>query len=375
MKITGAPLPQFADLIKSLIGRAGGMTRLSAPWAADDQTAYWLSRSAHSLAAIARWKAEDTGKDNAVIWVPDYFCNGSLGALRDLGTEIVFYPIAETLDPDWQGCRELAGTKPPDLFLLVHYFGRSGDAGGAVAFCKTSGADLIEDAAHSLMAGPGVGDVGRFTLFSPYKTLGLPDGAIVLTRGLGPDQQALFANIMKALPVGNPPQTRWVIKRLIQIFAPQFILPTPDTWGPVEYFDDPVGPTDIGMADMSDVSTRLLECVVPRIDDIARERNQNAARLYQALSALGDWTPVVDGSEGFAPYRLVLRCTSPEIAAARYRELRENGVPLESWPDMPPEVMAEEGRYAQAILLRRTLMCFSVHQGLNADRIIRLLSR
>jgi len=375
MKITGAPLPEFSDLAKSLLGRATDITGLAAPWASGDQTAYWLSRSAHSLAAIARWKARELDKDNAVVWVPDYFCNGSLGALRELGAEIVFYPIAETLDPDWQGCRELAENNVPDLFLLVHYFGRSGDASGAQAFSDIFGADLIEDAAHSLIAGPGVGGIGRFSIYSPYKTLGLPDGAIVLTRGLGEDQQAAFKTVMDGLPMGNPAQMRWVIKRLIQIFAPQALLPAPHTWGPAEFFDDPVGLSNIGKADMSDLSARLLGLVVPRINEIARQRCQNAERLRDALVSLEDWTPVVDGSDGVAPYRLVMRCSSPELAAVRYAVLRGKGVPAESWPDMPPEVMADQNRYAEAIQHRRTLMCFSVHQGLDIGKIVGILSR
>ena len=105
---------------------------------------------------------------------PIIFGNQSTEPLRSMKATICFYPVADILQPDWEKCREMLKTKPPNFFTLVHYFGRVGDAGSARKFCDEAGALLIEDAAHVLKPEGEIGFFGDFTIYSPYKFLLYP---------------------------------------------------------------------------------------------------------------------------------------------------------------------------------------------------------
>ena len=61
--------------------------------------------------------------NDIIVWIPDYFCNSSLRPLRAFNVKLVFYPVNQKLEPDYKACRNLAENNPPDLFILVHYFG------------------------------------------------------------------------------------------------------------------------------------------------------------------------------------------------------------------------------------------------------------
>src|SRR5581483_3843330 len=89
MRATLAPIPRWRELSGLAFGRTASPEALSAPWRRDGENAGWLSRSAWSLALIARWRARQTGAAESaarplVVWFPDFFCNEALVPLRQL---------------------------------------------------------------------------------------------------------------------------------------------------------------------------------------------------------------------------------------------------------------------------------------------------
>jgi hypothetical protein len=102
------------------------------------------------------------------------------------------------------------------------------------------------------------------------------------------------------------------------------------------------------------------------LDWVARARRANAGALLSAIGARAAWTPLFPSRNDVAPYRLVMRCASQDEASRLYLRLRTAGVPVESWPDLPPEVGEGAARR-----LRRTLLLLPVHQDLSPKALTR----
>lgn len=358
--ISPVPLPGWSSLL-ALAGRAPAPDAVAAPWRLSGDGAAWHSRSAWSLAALAGRLAAELGRP-AVFWLPDYFCDGSLGPLRRAGARIAFYPIAE----DFAARLSEPGDQPrPDAVVLVHFFGRPSDAEAARRFCDGLGAVLIEDAAHVLKPGPRVGRWGDWVLYSPHKLLAVPDGALLVARH-PPAPVAPAGAFPSPLP--------WLVKRLVRKLVPPALLPK-GPGGPARHRDDPAPGSLAATPSMSPLALRLLSAA-PSLDAVAAERRRNAARLATALAALPGWSPAFSlADEDVIPYRLVMRCQSPELAERRYQSFRRAGIPVESWPDLAPEVKADPGRHRAALALRATVICFPVHQGIAMDELIRRCPR
>ena len=218
---TAAPLPHLRDVATALLGEDATDAKLARPWLQGEAAPIWLARSAWSLAALAAARRAISGRVPR-LWLPDYFCNQSTAPLRATDAALAFYPIGEDLLPDWTACRRMAETAPPDLFVLVHYFGAAQPTTDALAFCRTYGALLIEDAAHVLAPAPGIGAAGDATLFSPHKLLPIPDGALLLVKG--EDLSESVAQACRDLGTASPSPSTWLLKRLIQIATPDGVL-------------------------------------------------------------------------------------------------------------------------------------------------------
>ena len=133
---THAPLPNLLDLYAASIRSSVPDNELAAPWCRSGDSAYWFSRSAWSLLVVARWKQQLLDKQEISVWLPDFFCNAALGPLREIGVNLVFYPVNELMAPNIEACQALVEQQRMDLFVLVHYFGQPTCTESAAIFCK-----------------------------------------------------------------------------------------------------------------------------------------------------------------------------------------------------------------------------------------------
>ena len=66
--------------------------------------------------------------------------------------------------------------------MLIHYLGFPGPVQEVRALCQRRGLALIEDCAHALFSRLGdrsLGTFGDLAIFSPWKSLPLPDGGLL----------------------------------------------------------------------------------------------------------------------------------------------------------------------------------------------------
>jgi hypothetical protein len=364
--IPAVPLPSPRHLLAlRFLGHPDG-NELAAPWLRPaDLGGLWLSRTAWSLAVAAgAWAM--ARRQVPVIALPEYICNQSLWPLRQGRAELVFYPVREgDLTPDWARMGDLTA----DMLVLVHYFGWPNDAQGARLWCDARGAMLVEDAAHVLMPIPGIGEAGDLVLYSPHKLLAVPDGALLVARPGAVGLERWLGDALRGLGWNHPHTTSWRIKRLLQASPVGAILARHRPGGPADFLSDPATRPMAAEPMPSPAGAALI--ARSDLDRVAALRAGNAATLLSGIEH-GPWAPLFRIGNDIAPYRLAMRCISVEAAIALYARLRKAGVPVESWPDLPPEAGET------ALHLRRSLLLLPCHQSLPVDEtrgaIIRALA-
>lgn len=351
--ITPTPHPSLPDLARLLFATNPAEDALK-PWTAPGHDALACARSSHALAALALTRAAKVR-----LWVPAYFCNQRLQAARDGGVDIVFYPINQDMTPNWAACHILAEQAPPDLFVLVHTFGVASPLEAARAFCEKTGAWLIEDAAHALGPTETIGQAGDAVLYSPHKTLGLPHGAVV---SLTP---ALADGVRERLLGKKQRIGQWAVKQAIQALpGVGAVLNERRLKGGRDYLEDPAYTP---LPDTPAIAKRVLG----RLADLARDMSVIAQRRRANHAILSTFVPdlPVLSEAADAPYRWVLDCGDNETAQQLFYACRAHALPVETWPDLAPEVRAAPDRFGTTIALRERTVLLPVHQGLSPDRL------
>lgn len=373
--MTLAPLPRFRELLLAATHSTFPDDKLAKPWLREGDSCVWLSRSAWSMLAIADWCAIMKNKKDIVVWVPDFFCNTSLAPLRERGVRLFFYKITNGLAPDLDWCRSQSDEIYPDLFILVHYFGEPVPANQVAKFCKDAGAWLIEDAAHVLRPIPGVGNNGDFVLYSPHKHIAIPDGAILVIRKNGPAQFGLnsialtkLKNVINSISSRSnrawQPQA-WLVKRVLQKLGirkknPKFPL-WPEAIQEKILFPPPK---------MSSLAKSLLSVQISTLDDVANLRKEHFQDWKEKLliSNINSWS-LKHYSINTTPYLVCIIGKDLKTVENFYLSLQMANLPVLTWPDLPPEVIAESELHKNALNLRKKRFYLSVHQTLKSSQI------
>jgi selenocysteine lyase/cysteine desulfurase len=368
--MTATPLPSWQDLLPQMSGGVINDNILADPWRVGEQEAIWFSRSAWALELIAEWVLTIEQERRPVIWVPDFFCNQSLEPLRSKNVKIEFYPIQADLEPNWQTCRQMVQSGKPDLFLLVHYFGYGANVGAAKEFCDEFGVYLIEDGAHAIGPSEAIGQIGDFVIYSPYKFFAVPDGGLLLIRNknIAKSVREIFA----AKRQGAPASLVWKIKRFIQKIMPQSLLRFRAAKANIEFNVDPPTYALARQRNLSPYARRLLSSVASMQARICAMRKQNALKIRAKIETIENCSALFSAEEeGAVPYRFVLKVEDNHMAIKMFNQLRLLGWPVESWPDLAPEVLAAPEKYSAAIKLRQTTLLLPIHHTLDLNPLIR----
>lgn len=391
--LTLAPLPRLQDLARAAIRPQLQNAELTAPWTRAGDVAGILSRSAWSIALIALWRARLGAEGPVTIWVPDYFCNDALAPLRRAGVQLEFYPVLASTDPDVEICRAMLEHGAPDIVILVHYFGRPAASGLAFRnLFESTGAWLVEDAAHVLRPIRGVGMLGDFILYSPHKHLPLPDGAVLVARRDGPSMLgeggiaafgapetwpsqlgALVPLVNELADPGASASVTWLARRLLQRLGARAPL---NGFSPFAE-DDAIGSREAPRLPVPGASTlalRLLGTLCRELGNVACRRQRHlmlwdTQLLDPANSTLGlercdrpdarEWTPYL------ACYRI------PAVGGpGTFASLKQSRLPVTTWPDLPPEVVADQNRHKVAWQLRHARLFLPVHQSLQLRELL-----
>ncbi len=366
--LTYAPTPSFKDLL-GLPVSLSNENDLAAPWRKPEDHALFFSKSAWALACLGEAFSKGSSVQNE-IWIPSYFCNQSLWPLRQTKIALRFYPVQENLEPDWDALTEMLKLHQPKLFLLTHYFGHQNNVLKARQFCDHVGALFIEDGAHVLRPFDQIGELADFAFYSLHKLLAIPDGSLLVIRPRAMEYEDILKTVQKEMGDQFQSSRSWLIKRLLQKFIPGFISRRREAKNSVNFADQPASSPMPKLPSSSPFALKLLGRLTGRINSIAQSRQKNESHFREVFKNLPDlkaWP--LRSHPDRTPYYAVFSCGNSEIAQNYFEKFRKEGLIVQTWPDLAPEVLSFPETYNVAINIRSTLLTFPVHQSLSSKDI------
>lgn len=372
--LTSAPLPDWRLLLRAVLKTPCSEMFLVKPWSKGGEYFYWFSHSAWSLVAIVNLWQKLFKTNTLNLWLPGYFGNSSLKPLRSTSANLVFYPITDRLEPDYSVCRSISKDTPPDIFLLTHYFGRPANAAKASEFCKHKGAWLVEDAAHVISPIRGVGDHGDFVLYSPHKILPIPDGALLLARSSGHsiDRLEFMAtmfqetcnDLVKSVSYKPSFPLLWLVKRILQKCGMRRLKSSKID------FESDNSETVIPHPQMTYMSQNLLSVLVADLPHVRRERRLRMQIWDHVLGETPGLIPVCRmNKDQHTPYLGAFECENESLAKTLFFKFQSIGLPVSTWPDLPPEVIRNAVLHKNSLRIRRHRLYLAVHQTLSIKQV------
>lgn len=363
MTIHAAPIPLLKTLLQALF--AGLSKAEPCRGLPQGKSVQFYSRGMWAMAEGVTAILDKRGKKNSQVWLPDYFCNEPLASLRKKKISLYFYSIKKDLSPDWDKL-EIRAVKydPPDVFILVHYFGFTNCLDEARLFCDKHGAELLEDCAHLLLPVNGCGQ--NTAVFSPRKLLSLPEGGLLLMPDNNPPQQA-----DKKFSANKKLILKWLVLRLAQ----RMMLTMGISWH--RFRKTAVGNTNNCHADKKSgsmemfpdkYSLKLLGVMEKEFDSVVEKRRRNYMRLLRAVDGIKEVKPLFPLLPDYVcPYAFPLIVSEGRDAVAN--QLNYFGIPASSWPDLPPEVLQKRDEHKIAVRLQKHILLLPVHQDLSDKQV------
>ena len=318
----------------------------------------------HARCGILQWALE-TGSLDAAIYVPSYICADAVEPLEHLGQRVRFYPILDTLEPDWNWLNAHMDDQAKG-FLLVHYFGFPNAVEGALEFCRQRGLPLLEDCAHSFLSrhrDQAIGSFGDAGFYSFHKMLPVPTGAGMIGGGNGNGPSHSIS------PASSP--YRELLRRLAEYALHRAAIPS-RLWSWLRGGYSKVGRSSgpLEVSPMPRISRRIIKALEPEFGVIVAKRRENYSRLAEAFRSFPEVRPLYpELPEGVCPY------TFPVLVSGRdglVQELQARGVPAQGWPTLPWAV-AQDPEFEVANRYGAELMMLPVHQNLGPRDMERII--
>jgi dTDP-4-amino-4,6-dideoxygalactose transaminase len=117
------------------------------------------------------------------VLAPDYNSGNEILALSAAGVEVVYCHVDRRMCLDPGAVEDSCRRHTPDVLYVIHYLGWPQPMSELVDLCRRREMLLVEDCALALLSAPGarpLGSYGHWAVFCLYKTLPLPNGALLV---------------------------------------------------------------------------------------------------------------------------------------------------------------------------------------------------
>ena len=336
--IVGTFVPTYQGLAATHLVRRASASAAPFPFNASHRIACYRARNA----IYFLFRALREVNPSVTVLAPDYYSGNEIMAMQAAGVRIHYCPVGSDMQWDPSEVERLCRIHSPDVLYVIHYAGWPQPIDQLADLCRRREMLLVEDCALSLLSESEdrrpLGSFGQWSVFCLYKTLPLPNGALLV-------QNDLRIESLERLRL-RPPGAASVAGRIAELLVQRIRGRSNSVGAALQALKRGMGIAagamdvrranvgDIGFnldevdLAMSPVSTRLLQ----RFDytDIRRRRIANYRQLLDEIeSHVRPMFPVLP--EGVCPlfFPLVVP-DKAEVAQA----LRRRGVDaLEFWND------------------------------------------
>ncbi len=315
------------------------------------------------------------GRRNLTVLAPDYYSGNEVLAMRAAGATIRYCPVDREMRLDPDHVDRLCARDNPDVLYVIHYLGWPQPMPALVDVCRRRGMLLFEDCALALLSevdGQPLGSFGDWSVFCLYKTLPVPNGAVLVqnTSRLPSLYQLPLRQVESASVLGRAAElfVQRARSRADRVGAALSAVKRGlgRAAGAMDVHRTPIGDMGFEIADVDLAMSRLSERVLGRLDftEIRRRRLANFRQLARALR--GHMSRVLpDPDDGVCPLFFPVFVPDKHAAATA---LQQQGVDaLEFWNDgLVPDGgdMSPDARF-----LREHVLELPIHQDLTATHI------
>jgi len=281
------------------------------------------------------------------------------------GLRIRFFDVTEALEPD---PAELERALRPSVraLYLIHYLGFPQDIVRWRSWCDERGLLLFEDAAQAWLAtrdGIPVGSLGDLAIYCLYKTIGVPDGAAMISRhppdGPRSRRKAGLYGVIRR-------HGAWLAQRgggsaaLLAQISNVMTSVTHHSWARTDEF---------ALGNPDDPPSSATEWLLTRVLDggIAERRRDNYRFLLDMLSPAVP-LPFLSLPNGASPFAFPIKAKDGARLAGA---LERRGVKaLLLWKNPHSSLRGSEFRIAET--LRRSIVALPIHQELTPTDLRRM---
>ena len=290
---------------------------------------------------------------------PAYHHGSEIEALARASLSFRWYDGDERLEPREDELESLLGPRVRALYL-IHYLGFPQDSARWRRWCDERGLLLLEDAAQAWLAerdGYPVGSTSDLAIFCLYKSIGVPEGAALISRAPTPE------------PPIDPRFGAGVLARRHGAWLAQHSALFHAMTGRFTLSGEYSAERDRELGDADSGPWGSVEKLLPRLADrhVAAVRRAHYAVL---LDLLGDRVepPFDTIPEGSAPFAFPV---ADEAKPDLLERLRRQGIHgLDLWSAPHPSLPVEQ--FPRAARRRATLVGLPVHQELRLADLKRI---
>jgi dTDP-4-amino-4,6-dideoxygalactose transaminase len=369
--VIGTFVPTYQGLSASHFVRPAVSGEAPFPFNVAHRLPYYRARNAiyHLFRALLE------ANPSLTVLAPDYYSGNEIMAIRAAGAKIHYCPVGPDMQWDPAEVERLCRVHNPDLLYVIHYAGWPQPIAELTELCRNREMLLVEDCALSLLSetadGRALGTFGQWSVFCLYKTLPLPNGALLVQN----DQRL---ESLERLPLRRAGSAS-VLGRTAELVVQRIRGRVNGIGAALQVLKRGMGRAagalDVERANVGDIGFNLDEVdlamspmsarLLDRLDfgEIVRRRVANYRQLLEQLDP--DVIPVFPNlPDGVCP--LFFPIIVPDKAAAAHA-LREHGVDaLEFWNEA---VGSGSEMSPNARFFRQHVLELPIHQDLSPRHI------
>ena len=341
----------------------------------NNQKLILFSRSRWSLLFIVFLHKKFYKRNLINIWVPSYFCNYALSKIRHHYKDIkfIFYPINENLNFDINELIKINAKHAIDIFIKVNYFGKESSNSELTNFLHKNKSWLINDCTHCINPESNLEKYSDFSIYSPHKFYSIPSGAICKINFTGINKEFLKKNILNINVLKKEfinelnlntfkinffdlySNLLWLIKRLIHLFYRSARIKNFEDESLQNYFDIDNKPFLGFFTKKLMINTIAFDSKVV----VERKKTYYLWKLItkRILNNKFQYSYFLEDLQ--KPYNLILKADEKNTKNI-YKSLKNNLIPVSTWPDLPPEIKSDF-LHEKTFHLRNNLIFINLH--------------